>query len=254
MFHCLVNMLHFYRTSFSCTVARVLNLECFLANIPFQPLSGPGVERHSGLASPICVPSSREFTYINTCSGCFWRQKHKDFAKVLQTTSWFPLSPVPKAQGVLPWPLWVQSSSLALSFDHFPLPVSWHSHIQLQCGKESHLISSGYSRKYLAPHPTWHAATLKTFLCHVVIPRWAEPAVLCRPEAWVDLSPGSPFPLLMPGPHPGRDDPAAPGYILNMCIFKMLPRYFSEVPPPLPLANINTTCTPVFGATLGNGF
>lgn len=93
MFHCLLSTFYINKASFRCTVASVPVLECFLAKpLAGQSLSGPDVEMHLGLASPICVPSSWESTCINASMGGSDVKSTKALQKLLKPSPILPKS------------------------------------------------------------------------------------------------------------------------------------------------------------------
>lgn len=70
MSHRLISIFYINEASLGCTVASVSVSECVLTNTHMGPsFSIPDVEMLLVLASPICVPSSRESTCISASMG-----------------------------------------------------------------------------------------------------------------------------------------------------------------------------------------
>lgn len=131
-------------------MANVPVLECFLAKpLMGQSLSVPDVEMHSGLASPICVPSFWESTSINVSMGGSNVKSSKALQKLLKPSLILLKS---NFSSTLPQPRFgCKAFMLLLSFLSFASPclltfALWS--IKLQDGKGDNLISSSvYSRK-----------------------------------------------------------------------------------------------------------
>lgn len=165
MFLSLINMFCINKASFRCTVASVLVL-VFPGKHPHETVpSVPDMEMHSGLATPIHIPSPQKFpTSVSSTSGC---KKHKGSAKAPQTISCLTqVHSLKHQRSVLP-ALVAKLFSYSCPSSCLCLQTFAHGESNCKVVKGGDLVSSVYSGKPPRGYCAWHSFTLHAFPCQL---------------------------------------------------------------------------------------